>query len=277
MFIEAIEQLIINPDLSSATVEALRESVDRLIPKIDCNKVHALILVQNKFLSLYSSQSAKELSSADILFCTILCHASRELSLNSFQILLSGPEPQPKCLPHQIHILQLNDGVELVYLVEVGNAAVAASLYETFCHLHTMQLIQIQRDKEILQPAFDNLDLATKKLNDSLKKCKNKNIETCHKQLTRKWDVIKKKYMEFLKNSSDEALLRAETLNLGFLENLKELLNLTAIDDRNMATSERFVAEAGKIVHGKLKMFDDFFKAKCLKNFSLGSYPFHSF
>ncbi|KAJ8985699.1 hypothetical protein NQ317_014348 [Molorchus minor] len=66
--IETVEQLIVNADLSTATIKALKESIEKLAPQIDCNRIHALVLVQNKFLSLYSSQNAKELSSADVLF-----------------------------------------------------------------------------------------------------------------------------------------------------------------------------------------------------------------
>lgn len=192
----------------------------------------------------------------------------------SYQILLAGPERQPKCLPHVIHIIPLSTGVNLIYLLEIGNPAVAAGIYETFSHLHTMQQVQIQREKETIQLAFENLDLATRRLNDSLKKNKNAAIENSHKQLAKKWEVIRKKYQEYLKNSSDEALLRAETLSLGFLENLKELLSLTTIDGSIVKASEEFVKVVANGVKEKLEMFEEFLMAKSLKNFSLGSYPF---
>lgn len=173
-----------------------------------------------------------------------------------------------------VHVVPISEGVNLLYLLEIGNPAVAASLYENFCHLHTMQLVQIQRDRDTLQPAFENLDLATRRLNDSLKKNKNSAIESSHKQLIKKWEVIRKKYQEYLKNASDEALLRAETLALGFLENLKELLSLTSVDGSILQASRKHVIEAAKIVKEKLDTFDEFLKVKSIKNFSLGSYPF---
>ncbi|KAJ8928403.1 hypothetical protein NQ314_019068 [Rhamnusium bicolor] len=283
VFVEAVEQLVVNADLSSATIKALRESVDKLAPQIECNKIHALVLIQNRFLSLYSSQNAKELSSADILFSILLCQSTNlnqsdiqktSNQITSHQILLAGPDRYPKCLPHVVHIIPLSESVSLLYLLEIGNPAVAASLYENFCHLHTMQLVQIQRDKETLRPAFENLDLATRRLNDSLKKNKNTAIENSHKQLMKKWEVIRKKYQEYLKNTSDEALLRAETLALGFLENLKELLGLTAVDGSVLKYSSKYMKEAAKIVKEKLSVFEEFLKAKSIKNFSLGSYPF---
>lgn len=150
----------------------------------------------------------------------------------------------------------------------------AASIYETFCHLHTMQQVQIQRDRETLQMAFENLDIAIRRLNESLKKSKNTPIESCHKQLVKKWDVIKKKYQEYLKNASDESLLRAEALSLGFLENLKELLSLTSIDEAILKTSENYVKDVSIVVKKKLESFEDFIRTKSIRNFSLGSYPF---
>uniref|UniRef100_A0A6P7GK90 Hermansky-Pudlak syndrome 1 protein homolog isoform X1 n=1 Tax=Diabrotica virgifera virgifera TaxID=50390 RepID=A0A6P7GK90_DIAVI len=278
--IEAVEQLFINPELCSTTLRILRESVDKVCVHVEYKKLHSLILIQNKVLSLYSSSSAKELSSADILFLIILCQSlnlSQEekstgtKSIFSYQILLSGVEDTPKCLPHAVHIMPHSNGIFLIYLLEIGNSAVAASLYENFCHLHTMQQVQIQREKKTLQPAFENLELATKKLHESLKKTKHSAIENSHKQLMKKWDIIKKKYQEYLKNGSEEALLRAETLGLGFLENLKELLNLTSVDDSVLNSSSKYVIEASMGVKEKLTNYEDFFKAKSIKNFSLGS------
>lgn len=190
----------------------------------------------------------------------------------SFDVLLNGPQATPKCLPHLVYAHSLADGLQLVYLLEKGNASVAASLYETFCHLHTLQLVQIQRDKDTLQTALDNLDLATKRLNDSLKKNKNQQIDICHKQLLKKWEIIRKKYQEFLKGGSDEALLRAETLVLGFLENLKQLLALTHVNDRNDRLES--VKETVCQLKTKLSVYGDFFHAKSDRNFTLGSYPF---
>lgn len=54
VLVEAVEQLIVNSEISGTAIQALKESVDRLTPQIEYNKIHAMILVQNKFLSLYS-------------------------------------------------------------------------------------------------------------------------------------------------------------------------------------------------------------------------------
>lgn len=173
-----------------------------------------------------------------------------------------------------MHKITLFEDVNLVYIVEIGNPVVSLSVYETFCHLHTMQQIQIQRDRETLQMAYQNLDIAVKRLHDSLKKNKDVSVDQSFKQLTKKWDVIKKKYQEYLKNGSDESLLKAETLSVGLLENLKELLHITTIDETALKVSESYIKEAETIVKDKLKSFEEFLRAKSFKNFTLGSYPF---
>ncbi|CAG9856964.1 unnamed protein product [Phyllotreta striolata] len=274
MYVEVVEQLFINQELGTTALRVLRESVNKILTHMDCKKIHSLILVQNKILSLYSSQTAKELSPSDILFATILCASCDEASskeIRSYQVLLSGSEDSPKCLPHAVHVIPLSNGIFVVYLLEIGNPAIAASLYECFCHLHTMQQVQIQRDKKTLQLAYENLDLANRKLHESLRKSKTASIESCHRQLAKKWDVIKKKYQEYLKTASEEAILRAETLGLGFLEQLKELLSLTSVDDSVLRLSSKFASEAASDVKNKLEIYEDFFKAKSIKNFSLGS------
>ncbi|XP_056643966.1 BLOC-3 complex member HPS1 isoform X1 [Diorhabda sublineata] len=279
VYVEAVEQLFINSELSSTSLKILRESVDNISAHVECKKVHGLILVQNKILSLYSSASAKELAPSDILFLTILCQSLNlavegtysQPKVSSYQLLLSGPEDTPKCLPHAVHILPQTNGIHLVYLVEIGNSAVSASLYESFSYLHTLQQVQIQRDNQTLQSAFENLELATKRLHDSLKKTKNVTVDNSHKQLMKKWDIIKKKYQEFLKNNSEEALLRAETLALGFLENLKQLFSLTSVDDSILSCSAKYVIQAALKVKEKITLYEDFFKVKSIKNFSIES------
>lgn len=195
-------------------------------------------------------------------------------AISSYQVLLSGPESSPKCLPHAIHIVPIDEDLNILYFLEIGNSALSSSLYETFCHLHIMQQIQVQRDFSVMRPAYENLELAVKKVNDSLKKNKNVAIDTCHKSLVKKWDSMKKKYVEFLKNSSEEALLRAETLALGFLEDLKDLLHLTTVNEGILKSSQKNVIEAARLVSEKLNSIKDFVKVKAMKNFSLGSYPF---
>ncbi|XP_046430421.1 uncharacterized protein LOC107225304 isoform X3 [Neodiprion lecontei] len=73
ILVEAIEQLSVNPDLASATLRALHDATDKLRTQSEFSNVHALILVENKFLSLYSSKNSLDLSASDILLMMLLC------------------------------------------------------------------------------------------------------------------------------------------------------------------------------------------------------------
>lgn len=190
------------------------------------------------------------------------------------QIMLAGSEYIPKCQPHAVYIVPITEGVNVVYVLEIGNIAVAPCLYESFLYLHIMQTVQIQRDVETLRPAFESLDMSIKRLCDVLKKLKSNVIEYSYKQLLKKWDFTRKKYTEFIKGSAEEALLRAETSIIGFLDTLKEILKQTCFDRKFLQSNQKFVEEEANVIRNKLNFFNDFLKVKAVRNFSLGSYPF---
>ena len=52
--VEAVEQLMVNDDLTAASLKALQDAVDKLKTATEFSRIHALLLVENKFLSLYS-------------------------------------------------------------------------------------------------------------------------------------------------------------------------------------------------------------------------------
>lgn len=54
LFVEAVEQLLINSDISIKVVQTLQEATAKLHSLTDYSKLHLLLLVQNKFLGLYS-------------------------------------------------------------------------------------------------------------------------------------------------------------------------------------------------------------------------------
>ncbi|KAI4458729.1 hermansky-pudlak syndrome protein 1 [Holotrichia oblita] len=310
MFIEAIEQIILNQDLTTSTVQGLREAVEKMQHLTDCMKIHGLLLAQNKFLGLYSSQNAKVLSCTDTLFSILLSEStkmimstksevepdsedefyspsstpddniqviaaeSHENYIYSYQILLSGNDYIPKCIPHVLHICPITEGINLLLFIEIGNISVSSNLYESFLYLHNLQSVQIQRDVETLRPVFENLDSSIKKLCDALKKSKNNMIETVLKQLNKHWDFMRKKYQEFIKIQSAEALLRVESMTAGLLDIFREILKITAYDEEVMKSTQGAANECSKIVTEKLVLFEDFLKVKAMKHFSLGSYPF---
>ncbi|GJQ86235.1 hypothetical protein Trydic_g8935 [Trypoxylus dichotomus] len=307
MFVEAIEQLTVNPELTASTVQGLREAVDKMQYLTDCSKIHGLLLVQNKFLGLYSSQNAKALSSTDTLFSILLSEStklinaklevdepeseeefyspsttpdnnirilereSHENFIYSYQILLSGNDYIPKCIPHILHVCPITEGINLLLFIETGNIIVSSNLYDSFLYLHNLQSVQIQRDVETLRPVFESLDISIKKLYDALRKIKSNNIEGTLKQLNKYWELMRKKYQEFIKAQSAEALLRAESMTSGLLDIFKEILKLTAYNEELMKSTQAAANESSKIIMEKLSSFDEFLKVKAMKNFSLGS------
>lgn len=45
---------MVNSDLGSTIIQSLRESVDKLSALTESSKIHAMVLVQNKLLALFS-------------------------------------------------------------------------------------------------------------------------------------------------------------------------------------------------------------------------------
>ncbi|KAK0183216.1 hypothetical protein PV327_001277 [Microctonus hyperodae] len=70
---ETVEQLSVNADLASSTLRILHDAADKLKSQSDLSNVHVLVLVEHKFLSLYSSKNAQDLSAADILLMILMC------------------------------------------------------------------------------------------------------------------------------------------------------------------------------------------------------------
>ncbi|XP_057340070.1 BLOC-3 complex member HPS1 [Microplitis mediator] len=72
---ETVEQLSVNAELASSTLKILHDAVDKLKAQSDFPNVHVLVLVEHKFLSLYSSKNAQDLNAADILLMVLMCKA----------------------------------------------------------------------------------------------------------------------------------------------------------------------------------------------------------
>lgn len=70
---ETVEQLSVNANLASSTLKILHDAADKLRTQSDFPNVHVLVLVENKFLSLYSSKNAQDLNPADILLMILMC------------------------------------------------------------------------------------------------------------------------------------------------------------------------------------------------------------
>lgn len=72
VLVEAVEQLLLNNDLSITALKTLQEAVNKLQQQTDFTKIHGLLLVKNKFVSLYSSRTAEDLTPADTMFLGLL-------------------------------------------------------------------------------------------------------------------------------------------------------------------------------------------------------------
>ncbi|KAL1123010.1 hypothetical protein AAG570_003334 [Ranatra chinensis] len=79
VLVEAVEQLTVNTELSTAAISVLRDATDTIKSALDFQRSHALIFVENKFLALYSSRSARELTCGDLLFLSLMTESVRKL------------------------------------------------------------------------------------------------------------------------------------------------------------------------------------------------------
>lgn len=93
MLTEAVEQLSVNVDLASATLKVLSDAADKLKSQSEFSSVHILVLVEHKFLSLFSSKNAQDLGAADILFMILLCHVVNGKNSQTDDILLFHDDP----------------------------------------------------------------------------------------------------------------------------------------------------------------------------------------
>lgn len=73
---ETVEQLYVNVDLASSILKILHDAADKLKAS-EFPNVHLLVLVENKFLSLYSSKNSQDLNAADILLIMLLCQVAK--------------------------------------------------------------------------------------------------------------------------------------------------------------------------------------------------------
>lgn len=86
MLTEAVEQLSINADLAASIIKVLHDACDKLKAQSEFSNVHLLILVEQKFLSLYSSKNAHDLCASDILLMTMMCWVVNQKKKGDCQI-----------------------------------------------------------------------------------------------------------------------------------------------------------------------------------------------
>lgn len=132
------------------------------------------------------------------------------------------------CIPHIVHISQLDNDIILVLLIEYGNLQVASGLYDVFFSMHKTRNLQMQNDIDGLRPAFDKLETNVKHVLEALKKAKfnSSDIDHSTRKFANRWDVLKKKYVELFKNLDKDLVVTIESNLPGFVEALKELFRV---------------------------------------------------
>ncbi|KAG8320508.1 hybrid polyketide synthetase [Homalodisca vitripennis] len=309
--VEAVEQLTVNPEVNATVIKSLREAANKLKSMVDYSRSHALIFVENKFLSLYSSRDAEDLAAADILFLNILTESFRRPpppppppvpepdsdegdSSDEYYSPPSSPsrsaptsERDEDCIerelvilsgngnysPHAVHISTLSDGVSLLLLYQTSSEALCGGLNDAFAGLVMVENIQItENGEEGIRKVMEILDGSMKRIFDSLKKNKNQNtpqIETVTKQLHSKWDQLRKKFQEVLKEKEGALGIDALSANLHVL--LRTLLRLTCLDRTGLERGSEAAELVTQQVRASLTDFTAFLKVKAIRNFSLGS------
>ncbi|XP_029671131.1 Hermansky-Pudlak syndrome 1 protein homolog isoform X3 [Formica exsecta] len=173
-----------------------------------------------------------------------------------------------------VHIFELSDSINLITIVEATNLSISSGLCDSFHYLNLINNLQFQRDIDELKPAFENLDIAIRKVLEGIKKNRStvsNDVDMCQKRLQTKWDFVRKKYSDLLRSRDLEVVLQIEANISGFLETLKELLRLTCFDRNFLKQGIDVLTTVGRLVRQKLNDFSDFLKVKALKNFTLGS------
>lgn len=191
------------------------------------------------------------------------------------QSLLLGSEHDHTA--NAVHIFELSDSIYMITIVEATNPVISSGLCNSFRYLNVTNNLQLQRDFDELKLAVENLDATIKKLLEGIKKNRvniNNDIDMCQKRLQTKYDFLKRKYGDLLRNRDPETVLQIEANTSSLTETLKELLRLTCFDRNFLKQGLDVLKTVGKLVRQKLSDFSEFLKVKALKNFTLGSYPF---
>ncbi|XP_055535291.1 BLOC-3 complex member HPS1 [Wyeomyia smithii] len=280
VLVEAIEQLLLNVDVKNTVVSALQAATEKLKQDPHSQRSHSIMFVGNKFLSLYSSRQAQELSPADMLFLNIFCQTlnrgENSKRIESHVLFLQGSNNHNTsgCIPHIIHVSKLFDDVFLVLLIEHGNISLCGNLYDVFFALQKLRNLQMQMDVENLRSAFDGLETYVKHSVDSLKKIKHNTPEADEavKHFLSKWDNLRKRYSEFFKTSDSALIVKIESNMPMFVEAVKEVFKLLCAECSTLEHGLQRVSDIADMVEDKLTEVFNFLQVKSQKNFSMGSY-----
>lgn len=231
--LEVIEQLSVNHDVKNSIVSSLEYAMDKLKSDPNFQRSHALIFVNNKFLSLFSMRTSHQLSSSDIFFINIFCQifeSSEKIDSNLF--FLRGITNT--AMPHKFYRININSTITLVILSEFGNSIISTNLYSTICQLNKIKILQAQCEMEGLVIETEKLDKYVKSVTEVAKKVKySQDDEEAVKNFIYKYDNLKRKYVEMLKIMDKNQLAKVESYFPYFVESAKDLFNVSLIFDNN--------------------------------------------
>ncbi|KAJ6617133.1 Hermansky-Pudlak syndrome 1 protein like [Pseudolycoriella hygida] len=265
VLMEAVENLLVNLGLKSMAQKTLEIATENLKQDPHSQRSHACLFVGNKFLAMFSSKQAQQLSPSDILFITIFFQSleALEKKIQTNLLFLQGNVngSYAGCIPYIVHVSQLDNDIILVLLIEYGNLQVSSGLYDVFFSMHKTRILQMQNDVDSLRPAFDKLETNVKHTIEALKKAKfnNADIDNCTKKFISRWDVLKKKYVELFKSCDKDLVVTIESNLPGFVESLKELFRITCIECSNRDHGVQRVSEISSMVEARLLEFGEFF------------------
>jgi len=307
VLIEAVEQLTVSSELSTAALTAAKTAAEKMKAKSAFSRVHILIMVRQKFLTLYSSRNATDLSAGDTLFLALLAEAiqtadpeSKDKSdldviiiendnlpksendvpllrnnINNLLVLLG----QNRLKLNAIHLTYITDGVPLFIIHEIGNDVFNSSVIDSLTSFCKIQEIQSRGtlDREGLKIAYDSIDSCMKKIIDLFKKknapfAPTRSVLAIITTLATRWESLKKKYFEYFKNNDSTTLNTIESSNMNIMCSLKDLqhhcmLNESLIDNY----TKEAVGEASALVAVMLHDYTSFFEVKAMNNFTLRS------
>ncbi|XP_065203084.1 uncharacterized protein HPS1 [Planococcus citri] len=242
--VEAIEQLRVPSKVSSICLKALTESTEKIKSSVSVSQVHAFIMVDHRFLCLYSTRNAAELLLSDVTLLSLVgeavepifdgnsshktCDEDKEPAKYEKSKLQSNYEIRDtmddfvfllgKQKPYAVHVSHIARNIPIFLLYEICNDHVNSALYETLqslCSLHDLHA-RGTTDREVIHSCVEVVDNSFKKLTELFKKKSfSSNLDkTClnnFKVTSKKWDALRKQYQEYLKTHNIEWLQKIDS------------------------------------------------------------------
>ncbi|XP_014255012.1 Hermansky-Pudlak syndrome 1 protein homolog [Cimex lectularius] len=303
--LEALEQITLDGNINAHTVNVIKEATDKIKSSLDQPKSHALIFIENKFFTLYSSRSAKDLSARDMLFLSLLAkwhqtemanrkaHSNEEecditeCGVNNPQsqklpeinngkyddILLLSGNNFPAISPYIVNVSLITEEVSLILLYESQYCQLSQHIYEVFEAINVINSVSTcSTELASMKRGMEQLDPAVKKVFDSIKKLKqtdvSPNLEGCVKVMHVKLDLLKRQWTE---NSATGNLASISSCTHSFVYCLRDLLRFTVYNKYIIWPKCQVTHLIAHRVTTSLTDFKTFLKVKGLENFTMAS------